>query len=530
MSTKIIDNPVYQAPQDSNINLLGNTGEILYCNGLGNLEKVNRLANYPDIKSLMDNSYNLTGKNFLLQIRNFFKDVEDGPWYIDLVNGVLYIHNRNFTDEPLKTYTYYQEHGEVIRASFSLQTKFEGSGVVSNTNRYNPLTEALESIVVGSPIDDKKYSPTGEAQELQPYNIWTPVSTRVDNEDKRNMETLTSVRKANAKAKAEQDAASTARYRNFMGANYGGRDSNGKMIAPINTSKSTRDKDDIEAFYTRNPEERNLQEAAWKVYQIVVKRANRELYRENFDYYFNSARKQAGGMKNGKSYEQNFVDCFNSVLYKNYKVSLNSTNVNLHLTGGTPNGEGGLHTGFMTLGGIKSVDQGNAELNLSIGRGEHIIDETAEIYVPFLHQNVKFKNGRGQYVDQSGNTHSIFYVYTRKSSKQQRSVGAIQYLKTAASTDSLAPLVNELSALQASQAAMRADINALKNELNRRKEKELTCDLEVVGRPSLVSGRYINLYNVGSQWSGKWYIKKCDHKLTPSEGYITVLSMVRRKG
>ena len=103
-------------------------------------------------------------------------------------------------------------------------------------------------------------------------------------------------------------------------------------------------------------------------------------------------------------------------------------------------------------------------------------------------------------------------------------------LKTAASTDSLAPLVNELSALQASQAAMRADINALKNELNRRKEKELTCDLEVVGRPSLVSGRYINLYNVGSQWSGKWYIKKCDHKLTPSEGYITVLSMVRRKG
>lgn len=56
--------------------------------------------------------------------------------------------------------------------------------------------------------------------------------------------------------------------------------------------------------------------------------------------------------------------------------------------------------------------------------------------------------------------------------------------------------------MQAQQRAMDRRVRAIENLLKKGREKELTATLEVVGRPSLIAARYIELYNVGKNYSG----------------------------
>lgn len=103
-----------------------------------------------------------------------------------------------------------------------------------------------------------------------------------------------------------------------------------------------------------------------------------------------------------------------------------------------------------------------------------------------------------------------------------------QIFDAAWNKDETGELLSQLAYQEARQDALEGRISALENAYKRRREKELTADMDVVGRPSLIAARYINLWNVGSKWSGKWYIKQCTHSFDINQGYITNLKMVKR--
>ena len=118
MAKQIISNKVYESLQVPTEQSRNTTGKILYANRFSGVAQV---AMPSDLKSLIDSDLGLIGNNILVQLEQKMKGYANGPWYIDSRDGVIYIHNRKFTQEPEYTYIYQQENGEVLRVSFTMQ-------------------------------------------------------------------------------------------------------------------------------------------------------------------------------------------------------------------------------------------------------------------------------------------------------------------------------------------------------------------------------------------------------------------------
>ena len=118
MDKQVISNKVYESLQVPTEQSRNTTGKILYANRFSGVAQV---AMPSDLKSLIDSDLGLIGNNILVQLEQKMKGYANGPWYIDSRDGVIYIHNRKFTQEPEYTYIYQQENGEVLRVSFTMQ-------------------------------------------------------------------------------------------------------------------------------------------------------------------------------------------------------------------------------------------------------------------------------------------------------------------------------------------------------------------------------------------------------------------------
>ena len=118
MAKQVISNKVYESLQVPTEQSRTTTGKILYANRFSGVAQV---AMPSDLKSLIDSDLGLIGNNILVQLEQKMKGYANGPWYIDSRDGVIYIHNRKFTQEPEYTYIYQQENGEVLRVSFTMQ-------------------------------------------------------------------------------------------------------------------------------------------------------------------------------------------------------------------------------------------------------------------------------------------------------------------------------------------------------------------------------------------------------------------------
>ena len=118
MEQQIISNKVYESIQVPTENTSTTTGKVLYANKYSGVAEV---AMPEDLKALIDSDFGLVGKNVLVQLEQKMKGYTNGPWYVDSRDGVIYIHNRKFHEEPVCTYTYQGENGEVLRVSFATQ-------------------------------------------------------------------------------------------------------------------------------------------------------------------------------------------------------------------------------------------------------------------------------------------------------------------------------------------------------------------------------------------------------------------------
>lgn len=118
MEQQIISNKVYESLQVPTENTRTTTGKVLYANRFSGVAQV---AMPEDLKALIDSDFGLVGKNILVQLEQKMKGYTNGPWYVDSRDGVIYIHNRKFNEEPVHTYTYQGENGEVLSVSFAME-------------------------------------------------------------------------------------------------------------------------------------------------------------------------------------------------------------------------------------------------------------------------------------------------------------------------------------------------------------------------------------------------------------------------
>lgn len=168
MAKQIISNKVYESLQVPTEQSRTTTGKILYANRFSGVAQV---AMPSDLKSLIDSDLGLIGNNILVQLEQKMKGYANGPWYIDSRDGVIYIHNRKFQEEPEYNYIYQSENGEVLRVSFATQKV---------TKRVKAqLTQALDpedkGLIVGST------DITEPEKEKEEVTLLKPFVAQVDN-------------------------------------------------------------------------------------------------------------------------------------------------------------------------------------------------------------------------------------------------------------------------------------------------------------------------------------------------------------
>lgn len=162
MAKQIISNKVYESLQVPTEQSRTTTGKILYANRFSGVAQV---AMPSDLKSLIDSDLGLIGNNILVQLEQKMKGYANGPWYIDSRDGVIYIHNRKFQEEPEYNYIYQSENGEVLRVSFATQRV---------TKRVKAqLTQALDpedkGLIVGSTDITEPEKEKEEVTLLKPF-------------------------------------------------------------------------------------------------------------------------------------------------------------------------------------------------------------------------------------------------------------------------------------------------------------------------------------------------------------------------
>ncbi len=74
------------------------------------------------------------------------------------------------------------------------------------------------------------------------------------------------------------------------------------------------------------------------------------------------------------------------------------------------------------------------------------------------------------------------------------------------------------------------DKNRMKNANQRAKGQEVTAKIQLRGCPIFKSKRCVTILNVGSEGSGKWYIKNATHSWSSKGGYTTQAQLLKGDG
>lgn len=151
--SNVISNKVYESIQPYTP-VTESTGTILYANQYADVPAVSMSS---ELKELIDSDVGLTGPNLLIQLEQKFRCFRNGPWYVDSRDGIIYIHNRKFHEEPVTTYTYYNEPGEVIRITINTEYVTKSTKVVLHEG-IDPVTKEVGGQVTKiDPIDLDDY-------------------------------------------------------------------------------------------------------------------------------------------------------------------------------------------------------------------------------------------------------------------------------------------------------------------------------------------------------------------------------------
>ena len=165
---QIISNKVYESLQVPTENYNSPKGTILYANQFSGIQQVGMPT---DLAEVLNSNFGTIGNNILMQLEAKMNAYGNGPWYIDSINNVIYIHNRKFTQEPFCTYVYQQENGEVLKASF--QTTRSTKKVMQTVSNY--ITPDSKQMMLNTSIVDDPQNRVGEGGN------WTGFGVKDDN-------------------------------------------------------------------------------------------------------------------------------------------------------------------------------------------------------------------------------------------------------------------------------------------------------------------------------------------------------------
>lgn len=481
MAKQIISNKVYESLQVPTEQSRTTTGKILYANRFSGVAQV---AMPSDLKSLIDSDLGLIGNNILVQLEQKMKGYANGPWYIDSRDGVIYIHNRKFQEEPEYNYIYQSENGEVLRVSFATQKV---------TKRVKAqLTQALDpedkGLIVGST------DITEPEKEKEEVTLLKPFVAQVDNtmvvnygsvpyEDYRSHPTTNIA----AEMEAEQRYGAKAQKYNSAMKEYGSQ----KPYVAYNAGKQEA-LDNLSTEQYReaiNTAVNNLPNDKKRVIQQILKNS-----------------------KNGKELESNLRQLLENERY--------------------------LFTGEYKMEYLAEEWVDPREYDPEGRTITHMVDIRTFSSNPYEKQMIDNQSQRGisameknPYITVYPDTYKVEYsrdgVTTPTMTRKVKAKVKIRRMKKVPFLVPIYKLYHNLFSRYGGADKVTWAMNANANGGLKISERKLVCQMTVVGRPSLQSSQIISLENVGKRWSGFWYIKSVQHSMDAGQGYLCTLDLVK---
>lgn len=495
MAQKIISNQVYYKLQAETFDTSETTGKIIYAN---------RFAPNGEVflddarKKLLDSNLGYSGNNILVQLEQKIQALPNGPWYLDTRDGIIYIHNRKFTEMPIYTYIYNQENSELLKAEF--RTEYH------KKHRDGQIVEGFDL--------DKNFH-HAQLNVDDDMNDFVGVSFE---EQSRLVE--------EASAKYKNGEIDKATYNMIVAANpdtnvY----KNPKMGAKVLQNELAGDiRLGVEALNAKKRE----QDQAYAEYQAAEGKnpgtGNKELQRQELSRSLASqdVTKEADRimlqiatqMAGGKSEQA-------SKYYRQIKSELLS-----HAKDGTL--EQWCKGFFSASHQMSSDNWSTSNQPYQVFTKEFVFsDVTAGVLnnseYSMLHKSEDIKiineeSSTSRWKDQEG-SHEQTRIKVTYMARQKVSPVLPQYKVVMAS----------LSQQYGSTSPSDIEDRILR-ESNSQKaivERKLTVRLEVIGNPYLQTSKIINILNVGKRWQGSWYIKSASHQIAGGKGYITQLDLVK---
>lgn len=474
MEQQIISNKVYESLQVPTENTRTTTGKVLYANKYSGVAEV---AMPEDLKALIDSDFGLVGKNVLVQLEQKMKGYTNGPWYVDSRDGVIYIHNRKFHEEPVCTYTYQGENGEVLRVSFATQK----------------ITKRVKAVLAPSLDPDSKdlsvlSTNINEPEDKPPLALRPPVA-QVDNlmvsnitgngfEDYRSHPTTPT---------GVMDAWDTQlQYNMEKTAEYKKRVEEYKAVGPVGAYEAGK--------------QRKFDEMSTEEVRAAINQAANELP----DDKKNALKQVLRNSKNGKELEANLKKLLEYERYlfededgMKFMVEEYVDPLDYDPEGYTSKQAGaGIASGINFQAGILPASERGFEALKKDPYTEVLSDMEVDTTKGYG-QNQYGKRVKVRHMKRVNLEVPLYKLYHNLFSRYG---GADKY-------------------------AWAANANA--NGGLKQTEEKLVCQLQVVGRPMLATSQIIRIDNVGKRWSGLWYIKQCTHSMDAGQGYITNMELVK---
>lgn len=562
----IISNPVFYAPQTTPQEGAETKSEILYANKFSGLDEVPMSGELLEL--FTDNALNLTDTNFRLQLQHILEeyDSENGPWYIDGVNGIIHIHNRKIAKSAF-VYRYQDENGEVLRVQVTTNwTTGTTSGTVASSISRNKTKEIIRFDLpvpdFSIPVSENPMRRHRNAIWLEKDNVGRNIEgpghypdyyrlSHVDNEGRVIDDGVAGAYAASQhysmggdilplpnpyeaqmaeNIRVQQEfAAREARYDEIQASqNAGANVSRRNSARRLNSFIATED-EWVDQFYDNVMEEvqkgATTPEMAEERVNVVKKIYNGNPLTEaerrvaNTQIWLDDPEVIAkiGKVEAPRSFTASFRQRGNSVqpyttLYYNYGTAgtvVNATTIEdlsrqLQAHGITEGASNGWgKTTYQPHQVLEDVQKVIRQANQSSrSNGGSAATRVGNIQVKI--------NGDG--------------TYTVK----------VQAIGTYAPVVTLTDIANfrkkrDTPGVGGSKRARAlALVNSMRNRAKKTKHKEIEVQMLVVGRPSLCAGQYIDILNIGNRYSGQWYIKTCVHQLD-SNGYTCSLTLKKNQ-
>lgn len=489
---------------------------ILYSNQFASENPVSPTG---ELQQILDSQIGSAGTNVLIQLKQKMLALAGGPWYMDIINGIIHIHNRRYTSQPSSYYAYQSENGELLSASFRLVDVYKNHGAMRSF--VNNLTKGLQNFVgaLTSNINDRLRLLDSNIKEQSLINSYAKEGTEaLKSTMKRNLThepDKTRVDRSNVKAESEA-ARKLGLSNDAWKAKFKTRHMTEAQKRQLKQSriKEVSSNYDIPSSVKLLRAKYKDVDMAWKEYEAISKNplASNKEREEARQYALNYAKKYKVLVGRTRKYDDG----------KEFSIKTTVYVVSRHMGGGV---------------NAQYADSGDINLDRQIQKE---VNKKAQYYTSARARDgwkfIRYVKGSiGKPVQKKATGLELF----KAGADYVSPVTVYLYFTGYRDTDVYMDGSRVLSGLPRIQpptpTAPLAPINVgnfLNNAHNnfgkQKKEVRLEGTLLVIGNPHLETGQQLHLSNVSKAYSGLWYIAKVVHKLEPSSGYTSECTIMRQ--